>query len=126
MVATSKPVLIVDDDQSIRDALSELFQSEGYNVATAHDGLNALGQLRRGLQPCAIILDLMMPVMDGWDFRSEQLGDPALKDIPVVVITAVGFSAETVKTQLGAVEFVPKPPPPDRLMKAVERLCAAN
>jgi CheY-like chemotaxis protein len=80
-------------------------------VAAASNGREALRMLRDGLRPSAIILDLMMPVMDGWDFRHEQLRDPTLKDIPVVVITATGFSDNTVRMQLGEVALLPKPVP---------------
>jgi CheY-like chemotaxis protein len=81
-------------------------------VATATDGRDALEQLRGGLRPCVILLDLMMSGMDGWDFRHEQMKDDDLKDIPVVVITAAGFSEASVRAQFGDIEFVPKPPRP--------------
>ncbi|HXT95919.1 MAG TPA: response regulator [Polyangia bacterium] len=114
-------VLIVDDDQAVLDGIGELLESEGYGVATATDGQDALNQLRRGLQPSVILLDLMMPRMDGWDFRQEQARDPDLKDIPLVVITAAGFSEASVKTQFGDIELVPKPLPVPALLSAVRR-----
>jgi CheY-like chemotaxis protein len=116
-------VLVVDDDQAILEALSVLLQNDGYGVVTAQDGRAALDHLRRGLRPCVILLDLMMPVMDGWDFRHEQLKEDDLKDIPVVVITAAGFSDTSVKAQFGDIELVPKPPPPAALMDAIRRSC---
>ena len=116
-------VLVVDDDRSVIDALTELLESEGYKVAAARDGRAALTRLRNGLRPSVILLDLMMPGMDGWDFRQRQLQDANLKDIPVVVITAAGFSETSVRTQFGNIEFVPKPPPPKDLLAAVRRLC---
>jgi CheY-like chemotaxis protein len=116
-------ILIVDDDPPILTGLSEFLQGEGYNVAVAGDGRAALDQLRRGLRPCVIVLDLMMPVMDGWDFRHEQLKDAELREIPVVVITATGFSEQSVKAQLGAAEVVAKPPSPAHLLAAIERCC---
>jgi CheY-like chemotaxis protein len=116
-------VLIVDDDRAILSGLSELLEGEGYAVATATDGLEALAQLRAGLRPCVILLDLMMPVMDGWDFRYEQLKDPDLKDLPIIVITAAGFSEASVKAQFGDIEFVAKPPPPLGLLEAIRRSC---
>ena len=118
-------VLIVDDDRAVLSGLSELLESEGYAVATAMDGLDALGQLRGGLRPSVILLDLMMPRMDGWDFRYEQLEDDDLRDIPVVVITAAGFSETSVKTQFGDIEFVSKPPSEQRLLDAIRRHCGA-
>ena|SRR5205809_682025 len=117
-------VLVVDDDRSVIDALTELLESEGYKVAAARDGRAALTRLRNGLRPHVILLDLMMPGMDGWDFRQQQLEDANLKDIPVVVITAAGFSESSVRTQFGNIEFVPKPPPPRDLLAAVQRCCS--
>src|SRR3954463_5759528 len=102
-------ILIIDDDPPILSGLSEFLQAEGYNVVVAGHGRAALDQLRRGLRPCVIVLDLMMPVMDGWDFRREQLKDAELREIPVIVITAAGFSEASLRKQLGAVELVPKP-----------------
>jgi CheY-like chemotaxis protein len=116
-------VLVVDDDPPIAEGLSEFLEDEGYNVVVAGDGRAALDELRRGLRPCAIVLDLMMPVMDGWDFRHEQLKDPELSEIPVIVVTATGFSEESVKVQLGAVEVVPKPPSLEHLLAAIRRCC---
>jgi CheY-like chemotaxis protein len=116
-------VLIVDDDVSVRIALKELFETEGYAVALAANGRAALNQLRGGLRPCVVLLDLMMPVMDGWDFRAEQLTDPEIKDVPVFILTAVGFSAETVRAQFGDIPFVPKPPAHEGLLEMVRRVC---
>ena len=122
MLLAPDTVLIIDDDLPVRTALKELFETEGYAVALAANGHAALNHLRKGLRPCAILLDLMMPVMDGWDFRNEQLADPALKDLPVVILTAAGFSAETVRAQFGDIPFVPKPPPDTGLLEVVKRL----
>ncbi len=116
-------VLVVDDDLAVLAGLTELLQNEGYNVVTAQDGRLALDHLRRGLRPRVILLDLMMPGMDGWDFRHEQLKENDLKDIPIVVITAVGFSESSIKAQFGDIEFVPKPPPPAALIDAIRRCC---
>jgi CheY-like chemotaxis protein len=118
---TPETVLIVDDDRAVLNGLSELLENEGYAVATAMDGVDALIQLRAGLRPCAILLDLMMPRMDGWDFRHEQLEDPELRDLPVVVITAAGFSETSIKAQFGDIELVAKPPSEDGLLDAIRR-----
>jgi CheY-like chemotaxis protein len=112
-------VLIVDDDSAVRSALRELFETEGYAVAVAANGQAALNHLGGGLRPCVVLLDLMMPVMDGWDFRTEMLKDPALKEIPVFILTAAGFSDETIRAQFGDIPFVPKPPPHDDLIAMV-------
>jgi CheY-like chemotaxis protein len=116
-------VLVVDDDSAVRTALKELFETEGYAVAVAANGRAALNHLRGGLRPSVVLLDLMMPVMDGWDFRAEQLNDPLLKQIPVFILTAAGFSNETIRTQFGQIPFVPKPPPHDELLAMVRRIC---
>jgi CheY-like chemotaxis protein len=108
---SQQSVLLVEDDLSIAGSLAEALQEDGVQVATAANGCEALQILRGGLRPGTIVLDLMMPVMDGWDFRDEQLRDPALKDIPVVVITATGFSLETIRMQFGEVGMLPKPVP---------------
>jgi CheY-like chemotaxis protein len=103
--------------------MRELLQNEGHSVVTAEDGRVALDHLRRGLRPCAILLDLMMPVMDGWDFRHAQLQEKDLKDIPVVVATAAGFSDISTGAQFGDIELVSKPPPPAALIDVVRRCC---
>ena len=124
-MATVSPrrVLVVDDDPSICSALSEVLQEEGFEVASAANGRAALDLLRDGPAPSAILLDLMMPVMDGWDFRQVQLQDPGLRDIPVVVVTAAGFSAATVHAQFGDVALIPKPVPLLDLLTVLGRAC---
>jgi CheY-like chemotaxis protein len=116
-------VLVVDDDLSVRTALKELFETEGYAVVLAAHGRAALNHLRAGVRPSVILLDLMMPVMDGWDFRAHQLADPELRDIPVFILTAVGFSADTIRTQFGDIPFVPKPPGHEGLLEMVRQVC---
>ena len=117
MVRPGEIVLIVDDDDDIRESLRDLLEGEGYAVATADNGKEALESLRRGLLPCLIILDLMMPVMDGWQFRTEQQSDPQLAMIPVVVITAAR------DTRVDAVEILPKPLHPDSILGTIARYC---
>src|SRR4051794_34975510 len=87
--ATTRRILLVDDDPEIRDSLASLLTDEGYQVATSRDGPQALAQLRT---PPAdlIILDLRMPVMDGWQFRTLQRADPMLSEIPVIAVSADG------------------------------------
>jgi len=114
-------VLLVEDDAAIASSLSEALQEDGMEVAAAQNGREALQVLRAGLRPSVIVLDLMMPVMDGWDFRNEQLRDPALKDIPVVVITATGFSEHTIRAQFGDVDLLHKPVPYLDLLGLLDR-----
>ena len=92
-------------------------------MATAIDGLTALNKLRSGLRPCVILLDLMMPGMNGWDFRAAQLRDGDLKDIPVVVMTAAVVTKAALRATLGDVALVRKPMSPDELLGAVRRRC---
>jgi len=82
-------VLIVEDDSDIRAVLAEALELEGYEVSLAADGAQAL-RIARERAPDLILLDLMMPVMDGWSFRAAQLADCELADIPLVVVSAVG------------------------------------
>jgi|SRR5215471_10207069 len=119
----SQIVLVIDDDRNVAEALMEVLESEGYEVQTADNGRSALNQLRGGLRPCAILLDLMMPVMDGWDFRHEQMRDADLKEIPVVVISAAGFSADTVRAQFGGVEYLTKPFELTSFVRTVRQFC---
>jgi CheY-like chemotaxis protein len=81
-------VLIIEDDRDIRDELAAVLEENDYCVLLADHGQHALEVLRAGNRPDAIILDLMMPVMDGWEFREVQKGDPQLARIPVIVTTA--------------------------------------
>jgi CheY-like chemotaxis protein len=116
---TRRLILVVDDDDDIRESMLEILEEHDFAVAGARDGEDALRQLRNGLKPDAILLDLMMPVMDGRQFRAEQRADPALADIPVVVL-----SAHSDVTQAGAdIEpraFLKKPSSLKEIIAAVE------
>jgi CheY-like chemotaxis protein len=111
-------LLLIEDDTALRDATSELLEDEGFSVVTAIDGRDALDLLRAGLRPSVIVLDLMMPRMDGWDFRHIQMADQRLKDIPVVVVTAAGF-----RSQFREGHFVAKPVDPVALIDAIVHVC---
>jgi CheY-like chemotaxis protein len=80
--------MVIDDDDDLRDSLCMLLEIEGYRTVSVSSGRTALDQLNSGLCPDLILLDLMMPGMDGWQFRAEQKKNPALASIPVVVLTA--------------------------------------
>ncbi|HMI85566.1 MAG TPA: response regulator [Polyangiaceae bacterium] len=114
-------ILIVEDDDDIREALTQILELEGYVVREAANGREALEISAREPVPSLILLDLMMPVMDGWQFRSEQLKDPTLSKIPVVVISADASVHEKVAS-FGAASVLPKPISLDRLLRAVESL----
>jgi CheY-like chemotaxis protein len=117
---SSRIVLVVDDDQDIRDALCELLLDEGYQAVAAANGAEALSYLRSRELPCVILLDLMMPIMDGWEFRRQQKGDPKLSGIPVVAITAAGESrASTIAVD----RILPKPLQIDHVLETLESFC---
>ena len=82
-------VLVIEDDKDVRNVLSEVLDDEGYCVVAKTNGMEALKHLRQHPPPFLILLDLMMPVMNGAEFRVEQLQDPRLHAIPTVVLTAV-------------------------------------
>jgi CheY-like chemotaxis protein len=111
-----KSLLIVDDDDALREVLAEAMTEEGFTVSCSGNGLQALEALRSGLRPDLILLDLMMPVMDGWRFREEQSRDPALASIPVVVVTA----AHALHKPIDARAIVRKPFGLDELLGAVQ------
>jgi len=118
-------LLVVDDDYGVLDAIKEVLEDEGYEVSLAADGLEALKELRVGQRPCMILLDLMMPVMNGWDFRQEQLRDEILASIPTIIITADG-RADQKSADLKTDGFLKKPVNPDHLMAVVEKHCGKS
>jgi CheY-like chemotaxis protein len=115
-------VLIVEDDRDLREMLDLLLSTSGYETMTAPNGAVALEQMRER-KPCLVLLDLMMPVMNGWDFRQYQRADPDLSAIPVVCISAVAQPAE-VAQQLGA-RCIRKPFQFDVLLDEVRETCSA-
>jgi CheY-like chemotaxis protein len=114
-------ILVVDDDRDIRDSVMEMLEEHGFRTAGAANGLEALAMLRGGPRPALILLDLMMPVMDGRGFREEQLKNPAWADIPVVVVSAWG-NVETQARDL-ALGFVRKPVTMRALIALVRSYC---
>ena len=120
----SGPILVVEDDPDIRDAMTAILESEGYEVVGAAEGHEALDRLRGHLEgparPRVILLDLMMPVMDGWEFRRRQRANPAVADVPVVVLSALDQSRAV---DLAATEILKKPLDFDRLLALVRRYC---
>jgi CheY-like chemotaxis protein len=122
-VRTTYRVLIVEDDAMIRDSLLEVFDEHGYETVGAIHGGDALIKLRDPSRPTGLILlDLMMPVMDGTMFREQQLADPTLASIPVIVLSAHSDVAARAKT-LHIADFLPKPINLARLMDMVARHC---
>jgi CheY-like chemotaxis protein len=116
-------VMVVEDDFAIRETLRELLEEEGYRVTQAANGAEALARLRTGT-PKLILLDLMMPVMDGWEFRSAIQDDPRLAKIPVIVISADhGLESKVARMQVQG--YLTKPFELDQLLQTVERYAVA-
>jgi CheY-like chemotaxis protein len=109
-------VLIVEDDPDLRSMMDQFLHLEGFAPVTAVNGLDALRLLKTGLRVDAILLDLMMPVMDGWAFRRAQRLDPEIADIPVIVLTAAG---NIQHAELRAAAVFPKPVPFDSVLQAL-------
>jgi CheY-like chemotaxis protein len=114
-------VLVVEDDADTAEALSQLLALRGYGSVVTRNGQEALDLLRTGERPCLILLDIMMPVKNGWDVRDELLADRDLSTIPVVIVTA-DMTAISRAMSL-RVPLLPKPIDPAKLMAEVERYC---
>jgi CheY-like chemotaxis protein len=114
-------IMIVEDDRDTREMLERFLQLEGFDVRTAANGEAALAALRREGAPSVILLDLMMPVMNGWQFREAQRDDPDLASIPVVVVTAAGPQSSVPSIHADA--WLSKPVDFDQLLATVIPFC---
>jgi CheY-like chemotaxis protein len=114
------PVLIVEDDADLREMMAQLLSLEGYQTAAVANGREALEYLHRSDSPEVILLDLMMPVMDGWEFRRHQQADPTLARVPVIVLSALDQSRTA---DVDAAAFLKKPLDFDRLLQLVRSYC---
>ncbi|MCY0993424.1 response regulator [Nannocystis sp. ILAH1] len=114
-------VLVVDDDPDVCETLQTVLEVSGYRVAAAGNGQEALDALRSGVRPCLVLLDLMMPVMNGQEFRAEQREDPAIAGVPVVVVSGDHRVAEKA-VEMG-LEGLSKPIDIDDLLHLVGRFC---
>lgn len=116
-------VLVVEDDQELREAVGSILQEEGCSVRAASNGAEALTLLRGEARPCIILLDLMMPVMNGWQFLEQRKSDVQLEEIPVVVMSAYldmpGFAAPHLPVEA----TLKKPLDLDRLLDSVNSHC---
>ncbi|HEY3173034.1 MAG TPA: response regulator [Thermoanaerobaculia bacterium] len=113
-------ILLVEDDDLLREGLRQVLEEDGYRVTTASDGAEALEILRTGdLSPCLILLDLMMPGMNGWDFLQLHGQHPAISKIPVAVASAYPFAEKGVRPAI----VIPKPFSPARLKELIEDSC---
>jgi CheY-like chemotaxis protein len=123
MNAPSGTVLVVEDDYDIRDALKDILDAEGFPCAFACDGLEALDYLRASPPPSLILLDWMMPNCDAPGFRREQLADPKLASIPVVLLTA--GSAWEQQSALNVERVLRKPIKLSELIEVVAAYCSS-
>ncbi len=116
-------VMVVEDDPDTRDALCEALGAFGYEALAVENGRAALEALRvTPEQPCIILLDIMMPIMDGWEFRELQQGNAEFAEIPVVFLTA-DLSARKRALSLGGVAFLPKPVEVETLLGTIREYC---
>ena len=114
------PVLIVEDDADLREMMAQLLTLEGFQAATVANGREALQYLEHTDTPEVILLDLMMPVMDGWEFRRRQRADPEMSQVPVIVLSALDQGRAG---GLDPAAFLKKPLDFDRLLQLVRSYC---
>jgi CheY-like chemotaxis protein len=112
-----KKILIVDDEREIRESLEELFQDEGFEVVTAANGAEALAWLNEHDSPCAVILDLLLPIMSGQEVYREMQKSPRLQSIPVTIITSDPSRAPS------GLLIMKKPMNVERLLTTVRQHC---
>ncbi len=118
-------ILLVEDDFMLRRSLATVLASEGYLVECSANALEALGRLERLPRPSLILLDIMLPYMDGLEFRALQRNTRAIADIPIIVITAVGIRPEVAR-DLDLHQAFSKPLDRPRLLSAIRRHCTPN
>jgi CheY-like chemotaxis protein len=114
-------VFIIEDDVDTRDMLAKFLELEGYRVELASNGRQALDLLSTGAAANVIVLDLMMPVMDGWEFRRRQIEDARLRNIPTIVVSAAGRER---LAQINADAYLSKPVDMDELLERVSQFCS--
>lgn len=122
-MASARKILVVEDDTAIRQTLAELLEDEGFAVDCAVNGAEAFQRLEGSAAPALILLDLTMPVMDGWMFREKQRRDPRYAHIPTVIVTAANAGDPRAAEPLAPAAYLPKPFDLDRLLATVHRLC---
>jgi CheY-like chemotaxis protein len=121
-MTTARAVLLVDDDPDIRDSVGDCLRDEGYEVHTAGNGQEALDRLTFGLRPSVILLDLMMPVLNGFEVLNALRGRPDWQGIPVVIVSANrGYEADDMR---GVFEILRKPVPLEEMLETIQRAVA--
>jgi len=117
-----RPLLLVEDDDDVRDAMAASLRDEGYVVAEAENGRLALEWLQRNGNPCLVLLDLWMPVMSGMELREKMVQDPRLAALPLVIVSAAGDGKARAE-EMGAIGFLRKPLDLQDLLATVQRFC---
>jgi CheY-like chemotaxis protein len=121
--APAKRILVVEDNDVSREGTVVVLRGAGYTVDAASNGREALLRMKAGVLPDLILLDMMMPEQDGWDFLRERRGDPAFAAVPVVITTGLGIAGLDWALALGAAGLIRKPIETDELLKEVARRC---
>ena len=122
--STSRKVLVVEDNDDVREAFITLLLMHGYQASGASSGMSALEQLHEGLRPCVVILDLRMPEMDGWSVWARMHAEPQLASIPVVMVSGDPDQLRRAEA-LGLRNFLRKPVDAEKLVAIVARYCDA-
>src|SRR5687768_6299254 len=118
-------VLVVDDEASIRRLFQGILEASGFDVIVSSSGYDALRLLREDATIGLVLLDLMMPDMDGWGFRHSQRSDARLAEVPTVVVTGLTIG-DKVRGELQAEDYLQKPVEPDHLVEVAARFCQAR
>ncbi len=117
-----KKILIADDEEDVKVVVQLFLESKGYDIVTAYDGLDAMDRAREE-NPDLIILDVMMPIIDGFEVCKKLKEDPGLKDIPVVMLSASSHAESKQRgIEVGAVEYIVKPFDPEKLQAVIESI----
>ena len=120
MTEGTRSVLVVEENIDAREAMTAFLEAEGYHVVGAANGREALVHLRTSAIFCVVLLDLGMPVMDGWEFRAEQLREPAMTSIPVVIVSLEGLLGQH---DGASVAVFPRPVAWGHLLETVQQHC---
>jgi two-component system, chemotaxis family, chemotaxis protein CheY len=121
-VRPPRKVLVVDDNDDVRESFVMLLMMHGYKASGASSGFGALRRLRDGLRPAVVVLDLRLPGMHGWEVLDHMRDDPALASIPVVMVSGDVHEAHRAEEH-GLQNFLRKPVDPEVLLQAIERQC---
>jgi CheY-like chemotaxis protein len=124
MTPSPSAIMLVEDDPDLSESLQLVLGLNGHRVTCARDGIDALDRLREDPLPRLLLLDLMMPGMNGIEFRERQLGDPRLRDIPVVLLTGAGVHALEPHIAAGA-RLLRKPFDVDELLALIDDVAPA-